>query len=311
MKNIIITGASGLVATELTIRLLEETDACLFLLSTNPDKVKERYINNQGRVSCFNLESFAQFIEDNKEICHFDVCIHTAFSRSSSGNQIVASLDYQQQLLRILKQTDLKIFANISSQSVYGKISKPLWSETTPVDPDYLYAMGKYSSEIITKLMLEETNIKWTNIRLCSVCENARFVRIFVQNAIEGKQSIHLTAPNQECSLIEVQDVAEALESFIKYANDIDLKNEYNLGANLVNTISDIALRVKNIGETKYGISNITITEMESDSDIKIGMNASLFMNTFNWQPKRNMNDMIIEMFEMLTNVNGGGTVKF
>ena len=73
-------------------------------------------------------------------------------------------------------------------------MSEPLWTESTPVEPDYLYAMGKYSSEIITKLMLEETDIKWTNIRLCSVCENARFVRIFVQNAIEGKP-IHLTAP--------------------------------------------------------------------------------------------------------------------
>ncbi|MEE1253130.1 MAG: SDR family oxidoreductase, partial [Bacteroidales bacterium] len=259
MKRIIITGASGLVATELTIRLLEETDACLFLLSTNSDKVKERYINNQDRVSCFTLRSFAQFIEDNKEICHFDVCIHTAFSRSSSGNQIVASLDYQQQLLRILKQTDLKIFANISSQSVYGKLFEPLWSETTPVDPDYLYAMGKYSSEIITKLMLEETNIKWTNIRLCSVCENARFVRIFVQNVIEGK-TIHLTAPNQQCSFISIQDVADALTRFIALADSVNLDEVYNLGANLVNTISDIALRVKNIGETKYGISNITIT---------------------------------------------------
>ena len=113
MKRIIITGASGLVATELTIRLLEETDACLFLLSTNPDKIKERYINNQGRVSCFTLDSFAKFVEENKGIYHFDVCIHTAFSRSSSGNQIAASLDYQQQLMRILKQTDLKVFANI------------------------------------------------------------------------------------------------------------------------------------------------------------------------------------------------------
>lgn len=309
MKRIIITGASGLVATELTIHLLEETDACLFLLSTNPDKVKERY-NNQGRVSCFTLDSFAQFVEDNKGICHFDICIHTAFSRSGSGNQIAASLDYQQQLLRILKQTDLKVFANISSQSVYGKLSEPLWPETAPVDPDYLYAMGKYSSEIITKLMLEETGIKWTNIRLCSVCENARFVRIFIQNAIEGKP-IHLTAPHQECSFIEIQDVADALIQFIALADSLDLKEVYNLGANLVNTIKDIAVKVQHTGETKYALPHITITESESDNHAKVGMDSQLFMKTFNWNPKRDMNDMIIEMFEMLTNVNGGYPLSF
>jgi len=296
MKRIIITGASGLVATELTVRLLSETDACLFLLSTNPDKIKHRYINNQERLSYFTIESFAQFVEDNKGCCHFDVCIHTAFSRSSNGNQIAASLDYQQQLLRILKQTDLKIFVNISSQSVYGKLSEPLWTETVPVDPDYLYAMGKYSSEIITRLMLENKGIKWTNIRLCSVCENARFVRIFIRNAIEGKP-IHLTAPNQGCSFIDVQDVADALTHFVSLADRIDLEKVYNLGANLVNTIGDIALRVKNIGETKYSLPPIIVTESDSDNHATVGMDSHMFMQAFNWNPKRNMNDMIDEMF--------------
>ncbi len=306
MKRIIITGASGLVATELTIRLLAETDACIYLLSTQPDKIKERYESSE-RIFCYTLSSFAQYIEQNRKKVSFDVCIHTAFSRSANGNLIAESLHYQQELLSILKTTTLKVFANISSQSVYGKMSEPLWHEDTPVDPDYLYAMGKYSSEIITKLMLEGTNIKWTNIRLCSVCENARFVRIFVQNAIEGRK-IHLTAPNQQCSFIDVQDVADALISFIMHSACIDLNDNYNLGANLVNTIGEVALKVKNIGETKYGLPNIDITEIESDNHIQVGMNANLFMQTFNWQPKRDMNDMIVEMFEMLTNVNGGGT---
>lgn len=310
MKRIIITGASGLVATELTIRLLAETDACLFLLSTNPEKIKERYIDNRGRVSCFTLESFAQFVKDNRGICHFDICIHTAFSRSSNGNQIAASLDYQQQLLRILKQTNLKVFANISSQSIYGKLSEPLWTETAPVDPDYLYAMGKFSSEIITRLMLEDTDIKWTNIRLCSVCENARFVRIFVQNVIDGK-AIHLTTPNQECSFIDVQDVADGLVKFIASADNVNLMEVYNLGANLVNTIGDIALRVKNIGELKYRFPSVIITESESDNHTRIGMDASLFMQTFNWSPQRDMDDMIIRMFEMLENIKGGVSAQF
>lgn len=305
MKRIIITGASGLVATKLTIRLLTETDACLYLLSTQPDKIKERYESSE-RIFCFTLSSFAQYIEQNREKVSFDVCIHTAFSRSANGNLIAESLNYQQELLSILKTTNLKVFANISSQSVYGKMSEPLWTENTPLEPDYLYAMGKYSSEIVTKLMLEDTDIKWTNIRLCSVCENARFIRVFVQNAIEGK-TIHLTAPNQQCSFIDVQDVAEALVKFIAFADNIDLMEVYNLGANLVNTIGDIALRVKNIGETKYGLLSVVITKSESDNHIRMGMDANLFMQTFGWKPQRNMNDMIVEMFEMLTNVNGGG----
>ena len=306
MKRIIITGASGLVATELTIQLLKETDACLYLLSTQPEKVYNRYDAYSDRVFCFTLSSFAKYVEQNSDNLTFDICIHTAFSRSANGNLIAESLIYQQNLLTILKSTNLKVFANISSQSVYGKMSEPLWSESTPVEPDYLYAMGKYSSEIITRLMLDGTHIKWTNIRLCSVCENARFIRIFVKNAIEGKP-INLTTSKQQCSFIEVVDVAEELTKFISLAEDIDLNEVYNLGANLINTIGDIALRVKTIGETLYGIPPVIISESESDNQIKIGMDASLFMNTFDWTPKRGMDDMIMEMYEMITNVNGGG----
>lgn len=298
MKRIIITGASGLVATELTIRLLAETDARLFLLSTNPEKVKERYINNLGRVSCFTLESFTQFVEDNKGSCHFDACIHTAFSRSSNGNQIAASLDYQQQLLRILKKTDLKVFTNISSQSVYGKLSEPLWTETTPVDPDYLYAMGKYSSEIITKLMLEDTNIKWTNIRLASVAQNANFIKTFIRNTIEGSP-IYLTAPYQTCSFIDIRDVASALFAFISNIDNVS-EHVYNLGVNMELSISDIAKIIINVGCVSFDLKKTELIIKDDTIHARVAMDSSLFEKTFHWRYQYDMSDMIKSVFCLL-----------
>lgn len=296
MKKIIITGASGLVATELTLLLLSQTDAQLFLISTNLDNIQNRYRNVGDRVHCFTLASFSQYIKADSS---FDVCIHTAFSRSSKGELIVQSLCYQQELISILKGTALKCFVNISSQSVYGKLSEPLWTESTDVAPDSLYAMGKFTSEIITKRMLEATDIKWTNIRLCSVCEKARFVRIFAQNALEGK-TIHLTAPNQHCTFVDVRDVAEGLLCLIYSVDSAELNPVYNLGANLVSTIHDIALLVKEIGEKHYQLPSISITETESDNLARIGMDSSLFISAFGWTPRYTLDDMVVAMFEML-----------
>lgn len=304
MKNVIITGAGGLVATELTIKLLKETDANLYLLSTHVEKITERYKNYPQRVNCYTLDEFSSYASATK--VKFDICIHTAFSRSAKGGLIVESIEYQRVLIALLKKLGIGTFVNISSQSVYGKATEPLWTEDAQLDPDYLYAMGKYFSEVVTRIMLDGSGIRWTNIRLCSVCENARFVRVFVQNAIEGKPII-LTAPEQQCSFIEVQDVADALTAFIEKSDKIGLKPTYNLGANLVDTIKGIALKVKRVGEEQYGLSNVEIIEKSSDSNIRIGMDASLFMDTFDWCPRHNMDDMVIEMFEMLKNVNRGG----
>lgn len=299
MKKIIITGASGLVATELTLLLLSQTDAQLFLISTNLDNIQNRYRNVGDRVHCFTLASFSQYIKADSS---FDVCIHTAFSRSSKGELIVQSLYYQQELISILKGTALRCFVNISSQSVYGKLSEPLWTESTDVAPDSLYAMGKYSSELLTKHILEGTDIKWTNIRLCSVCDNARFVRVFVQNALEGKP-IHLTAPEQYCSFIDVRDVASGLSHLIQSVETVCLESVYNLGANLLNSIREIAQRVKFIGENRFALPPIVITESAFDNHIRIGMNSNLFMHTFGWNPHYGIDDMIVSVFEMLKSV--------
>ena len=297
MKNIIITGASGLVATELASALLNQADVHLYLLSTHIDNIVERYKKYKDRVHCFTLQTFTEFA--NASNIKYNFCIHTAFSRTSNGNSIVASINYQRDLIELLVKLNVSVFVNISSQSVYGKSSEPLWTEKTPLDPDYLYAMGKYFSEVLTQQMLEKSSIKWTNIRLCSVCENARFIRVFVQNAIDGNPII-LTAPDQQCSFIGIQDVVKGLIAFIMQAENTALDSVYNLGANLVHTIGEIAHIVKEIAEKKYGLKEVAIVEQASDNHIRIGMDATHYMKTFGWTPLQKMEDMIIDMFKSL-----------
>ena len=303
--KIIITGAGGLVATELITNLLKDGRNQLFLISTHVETIEKRYCEYKSKIRCFTLDSFAKYVNDGNDV--FDICIHTAFARSGRGDLIVSSLDFQRRLLSLFNANNLGTFINISSQSVYGKINEPLWTEDTPLDPDYLYAMGKYSSEVVTELMLGGGGIRWANIRMCSVCENARFVKVFVQNAIDGKP-IHLTAPDQGCSFIDVRDVANALETLILNPVLIGDRHIFNLGANLQNTIKSVALLVKDVGEKHYNTPEVIITEESSDNNVNIGMDTSLFMRTFNWTPKYSMKDMVVSLFEMLTNVNGGGT---
>ena len=298
MKRIIITGASGLVATELTIQLLNETDACLYLLSTQPEQIQNRYNNNSERVFCFTLSSFAQYVEQNRDKVSFDTCIHTAFSRSTNGDLIAESLNYQQELLSILKKTNLKVFANISSQSVYGTMSEPLWTESTPVEPNYLYAMGKYSSEIITKLMLEGSDIKWTNIRLASIASNANFLKIFI-NKMLAKNPIILTTPNRTCSFLDIRDAVSGLMAMIYNIDKITLY-QYNLGSNIELSINEIAEAVVNVGYNIFDLEKVEIQINDDGNSARVGMDSSLFQNTFNWQPKYSIEDMLVPIFRSL-----------
>ena len=66
---------------------------------------------------------------------------------------------------------------------------------------------------------------------------------------------------------------------------------------------------MKRIGDEKYGTS-VVITEEANENNVKIGMDNTLFKQTFGWQPQYSMDDMIISLFEMETNDNGGGIRK-
>ena len=302
VKNIIITGASGLVATQLTLDLLNNTHHYLYLVSTNPTAMKDRYAGFTKRIKCCTLDSFSDYAKASGE--RFDACVNAGFARSSLGRLLVDSLEFTYKLVTLIKELGVGKFINISSQSVYGKETEPLWTEQTPLDPDYMYALGKYNTELITRIVLSDSNVKWTNIRLSSVCENARFMNVFVKNALSGSP-IHLTAGNQGCSFIDVRDVSSALIKVIE-SDSNNFAEAYNLGTAEMFTIREIAEKVKQIGDTMYG-SSVVITEEANDNHIKIGMDNSLFKKTFNWEPSYSMDDMIISLFEMKTNVNGGG----
>lgn len=295
-----------MVATQLILDLLDKTLHNLFLVSTNPSRLEERYADSKNRVRCYTLESFSDYAKTSGE--SFDVCINAGFARSSLGRPLVDSLEFTFQLAALVKQLEVKKFINISSQSIYGKDTEPLWTEQTPLAPDYMYALGKYNTELITRIVLSDSKVNWTNIRLSSVCENARFMNVFVKNALSGTP-IHLTAGNQGCSFIDVRDVASALIKVIE--SEINHFDEaYNLGTAEMFTIREIAQKVKRIGDEKYGTS-VVITEETNDNNVKIGMDNTLFKQTFGWHPQYSMDDMIVSLFEMKTNVNGGVSASF
>lgn len=226
-----------------------------------------------------------------------DVIIHTAFARTGKAVDYVSSLEFTEQLLSFALLNQPKAYINISSQSVYGNASKPYWTEMSPVTPDSMYAIAKYATEEMTRLALDREPLKYTNIRLCSVCEPKRFVYKMVDNVLHQKP-IRLTAPDDECSFIDIRDVTSGICALLQHIDDVPWERVYNLGANIRMTIAEVANLIKEVAAEQYNITDISIAEEHEPESIHyVGMDASLFMNTFNWKSKYSMKHMITECF--------------
>ncbi|MDO4218978.1 MAG: NAD(P)-dependent oxidoreductase [Synergistaceae bacterium] len=294
MKKLIITGASGLVGTELVYTVLNNSNYSLFLISTHPDILKEKYKSN-SQITSLSIDELERKTENE-----FDCIVHLAFARSKDPEQLAKSLDYTRKILTIAKHIRIPSYINISSQSIYGDIHRPLWEEQMNAAPNYLYALGKYATELMTQLALQGTNTNWTNIRLASVIENARFVSVFVRNMIEGKP-LNIVGGSQKCSFIDVQDVANAIYKVITMQDKIMYKEVYNLGTGIQTPIVEIANLVNRIGHEEYSLPLTSINIEQKDIHLDVGMDNRLFMKEFNWKPLYSIDDMIRSLFELHT----------
>lgn len=308
MKHVVITGSSGLVATELIHTLIQNTDYCISAISSKPSAISDLY--PKDRVNCMTLDELKDATTKNQSgnIQPIDIIINCAFSRSGDGHDIATSLDYLRDLITLAKSTNIKSFINISSQSVYGQKEKPFWTEETPVAPNYLYAVGKYASEVITKTAFQNTDINYTNVRLSSVAENARFLNIFAKNALTGTP-IKVFGGAQTTSFIDVRDVADGLMTLLKWSDNIRFEDAYNLGTGTKVSVMELAEIMAVVAKEHYGL-DCTIIQEESDIAQDVGMDITRFTEMFSWKPKYDYADMCLSLLNLnkiLENDGSGG----
>lgn len=300
MLRIAVTGASGLVATELIHGLLAQGGAEVLAVSTHPDALRERY-HGETRISCLDLDS----LEGAIHRVPIDVVVHCAFARSARGEDIASSLSYLERLLRMVGGGGARAFINISSQSVYGKSCTPPCTEGTPVDPDYLYAMGKYASEQMTRIAFDGTGIRFTSVRLASVCENARFLNVFAKNALADKPII-VMGGSQVCSFIDVRDVVSGLMAVMRGIAGRPVAPVYNLGIGVGRTVGELADDTARLCKERYGIT-VEVVRKDGPEPFAVGMDASRFCTDFDWKPCYGYDDMIVSLLEL----NRGGVVPW
>jgi len=292
MKRLVVTGASGLIGTELAHAVLKkDSDDFLYLVSTHSELLKEKYRNNP-RIACTTIDEFEQ---DTKEC---SCVIHFAFSRSNDPESVVKSIDYTERVIHAAKIRKVSSFINISSQSIYGTRHTPLWNEKMNAAPTEFYAFGKYASEIMTRVAFQETNINWTSIRLASVCENARFVNTFVENMINGMPII-VAGGTQLCSLIDIRDAVSGILNAVETCERHKFKETYNLGTGVQTSIVEIADLVNKIGHEVYHLPLTSIQIEPKDVFLNVGMDNRLFQTEFKWKPVFEIEDMIRAVFEI------------
>ncbi|NMA48554.1 MAG: SDR family oxidoreductase [Tissierellia bacterium] len=296
--TLMITGAGGFLGSELIDQLYTSSDYNIIALTSKKEAILEMY-DNRDRLNCYGIEKLN---DQSIPWSTIDVIIHTAFARSYDGKSLAGALKFTNDLLFNAKKNGVRSFVNISSQSIYGDISQPLWNENTLVSPDSTYAIAKYASEIITNNVCEDSNMKGTSIRLSSLLGpglDSRLVSKFVKQAIQN-ELIKIVGGGQILSFLDVRDAAAGLIALIS-TDYKSWNNTYNLGAFNRYTIVEIAEIVKEVA-LKYFLIPVNIEIEDKNVDFDSGMDSGLFYKDTGWKPKYDMQAIVESLFDYFLN---------
>ena len=299
MKTIAITGSRGYIATHIINAILRETDWKVIAFTSSVETMENA---NPQRVEVVeNAKMDEAFARDNE----IDYLIHCAFSRRFSTNtQIAESLDFSERIYQIVKKHPRCKLINISSVSVYG-VNDYLPDETCPPNPNSLYGMAKYGSEVLLHAIFAEEESRYVNLRLAGIPQSQKMPKQLITSALESRKIDLLLPPagsgELRFSWISVADVVDAILCLLRRAGDWKHKI-YNITPNRENyLLQEVAASISRMfAEKGFGSVEINISEGKP-MRIQAGWDSSRFMEEFNWKPQRNLDNMMSECIDIFS----------
>ena len=310
MKKIIVTGGLGFIGSNLVDLLIQKN---FFVI--NIDKIS--YSSNFYNVKKFKSSRRYKFIKCNigedkfkkillkyKPACVFNLAAETHVDRSIDNpeNFIQSNIVEVYNLLENFKKYSKKFktkLIHISTDEVYGDVTKGRTSEKYPYQPSSPYAASKAASDHLVSSYVRTYNIP----AIITNCSNnygpkqhpEKLIPKLIYNIINNKALPIYGKGTNSREWIYVKDHCEAL---LKIFQKGKIGNFYNIGSNknlsnieVCKNLLSYSKKIMNIG------SNVKIEFVKDrpGHDIRYALNSNKLRKELNWKPKTNFKNGIKE----------------
>ena len=310
MKKIIVTGGLGFIGSNLVDLLIQKN---FFVI--NIDKIS--YSSNFYNVKKFKSSRRYKFIKCNigedkfkkillkyKPACVFNLAAETHVDRSIDNpeNFIQSNIVEVYNLLENFKKYSKKFktkLIHISTDEVYGDITKGRTSEKYPYQPSSPYAASKAASDHLVSSYVRTYNIP----AIITNCSNnygpkqhpEKLIPKLIYNIINNKALPIYGKGTNSREWIYVKDHCEAL---LKIFQKGKIGNFYNIGSN--KNLSNIEVCKNLLSYSKKIMkigSNVKIQFVKDrpGHDIRYALNSNKLKKELNWKPKTNFKNGIKE----------------
>jgi dTDP-glucose 4,6-dehydratase len=299
MTNILITGGSGFIGTNLINYLLKKKKKIVNIdklsYASTPENFRKK--NKNYQFYHFNLNNKKKLTQVLKK--NFTTIIHMAaeshVDRSIDNpkkffkENINSTLNLYSSIAELVKKkriTNPNIL-HISTDEVYGSILKGSFKETSTLSPSSPYSASKASSDHIAEAFSKTFNLKICILRLTNNYGPFQFPEKFIPTIITkilNREKIPLYGSGlNEREWIFVEDSCRAIEKII---NKFIYNKIYNVGS---------GARLKNYKVIKKILQEFRIKKFSGyilnvkdrpGHDLRYALNSKSFFKKYKWKPK-------------------------
>jgi nucleoside-diphosphate-sugar epimerase/carbamoylphosphate synthase large subunit len=310
-KNVLVTGASGYIGSNIISHLLSLPDIHEVKAAVRSKSKGFELINLLGNPKKLKIV-IGEIPENIWLLDGIDIVIHTAAIRQLTDPENpseffrVNSLGVHQ-LIKAMHNAGVKQLIYLSSQSVYGNQRPPLWSEALSAQPDTPYGLSKWMGELVclnNGWKVPQTII----LRPARVYGFGHFMRWdelphkFSFLVSRGQSLSVYRGGKEKIDLLHIQDLTNAItkicrQSLSGYQNII-----LNIGSGHAISVSHLANLCQVISK-EMGLKVSTIKYL-NDRPKEIhrnwGMDIRRAKTYLNWEPNCSLKDGLTELFNAL-----------
>lgn len=299
-KNILITGASGLIGGALVDVLLSaETGSVVYALVRNIAKAQQRYAAYLNRSDFHIIEGDVNVPLDSDIVFHY--IIHAASNANPNAyasdpvGTMWTNLNGTRNLLEYGRLHKLERFLYVSSGEVYGNGENAVWKES---DSGYIdtmsvrscYPSSKRAAETLCAAYSEQYGIETLVARPCHTygphfTDNDN--RAYAQFARKARQHENIVLKSKGelyRSWIYVADCAAAILTILLSGENRQAYNVADVHSNV--TIRELAEQIAAIAGTKVIFDLPNDTEQKGFSPIKRAIFDTTKTEALGWKPQ-------------------------
>lgn len=299
MKQILVTGGTGFIGSQLVERLLTENKSIIILKRSFSDTWRidhliDKYSNNLTLLNIDEIELENIFSSyDIEGIFHLAASYIKCPTHEDIITTVQSNIDFPTTLLDLAVRNDVEYFINTGTFFEYSLNKLPL-TESSKIDSLNFYSTSKISFENILKFYSKEYGIKASTLKLYTPYgpkdDENKIIPYLIIKTLK-KEEVNINNPNNRLDIVHVQDIINA---YIKVKENILNFNNYevfNIAHDKSYSINEIYSSIKyNMNlEKKLNINEDAISTFSDTTKVK---------NMLNWEPKLGIDEGIKNTIE-------------